>query len=230
MKARNISEILIQFGYPFEWLDETVEITLNPLKNDVSLLDHEQLQLIMDRVSSDTRKVISNLKSQAFYLCSADEIKILVGQYHHAIRILIDQTREIRQHGRTDEQFQHTVSFIRRALGELNEQLYNRYADYLPKQSVSPKKNEPAPEVFKILCKLSVDQIGIILKAADDTKLIIAKSLSLIFKTVVPFLSTDKKMDLSWDSMRSNSYHPEEGDKIIAIEALNRMINTIKEY
>jgi hypothetical protein len=83
---------------------------------------------------------------------------------------------------------------------------------------------------FQVLCTLSVDQLGISLKAADDVKLLLSRSLSLIFKTIVPFLSTDQKKEISWESMRSSSYHPERTDRDVVIALLERMIRVIRAY
>ena len=82
----------------------------------------------------------------------------------------------------------------------------------------------------KVLCKLSTDQTALILRASDELKILIAKSMNHVFKTIVPFLSTPNKVDLSYDSMRSKSYVAEERDKKIVIETLERMIKQIKEY
>jgi hypothetical protein len=82
----------------------------------------------------------------------------------------------------------------------------------------------------KVLCKLSTDQTALILRASDELKILIAKSMNHVFKTIVPFLSTSNKVELSYDSMRSKSYVAEERDKKIVIETLERMIKQIKEY
>ncbi|MFV8466970.1 hypothetical protein [Flavobacterium sp. LB1P62] len=82
----------------------------------------------------------------------------------------------------------------------------------------------------KVLCKLSTDQTALLLRASDELKILIAKSMNHVFKTIVPFLSTPNKVDLSYDSMRSKSYVAEERDKKIVIETLERMIKQIKEY
>ena len=87
----------------------------------------------------------------------------------------------------------------------------------------------PGPPA-KLRCRLSVDQLGLILKAADDTRLISSPSLSLVFKAVVPYLSTERKKDLSWDSMRSSTYHPEQSDQETAIAALEKIIRAIRDY
>ncbi|UBM59583.1 hypothetical protein LAG90_02800 [Marinilongibacter aquaticus] len=82
----------------------------------------------------------------------------------------------------------------------------------------------------KVLCMLSTDQIGLILRASDELRILVAKSMSQVFKTIVPHLSTPYKEDLSYDGMRSKSYVAEERDKQIAIETLERIIKKIKEY
>lgn len=82
----------------------------------------------------------------------------------------------------------------------------------------------------KVLCKLSTDQTALILRASDELNILIAKSMNHVFKTIVPFLSTPNKVDLSYDAMRSKSYVAEDRDKKIVIETLERMIEQIKEY
>jgi hypothetical protein len=82
----------------------------------------------------------------------------------------------------------------------------------------------------KVLCKLSTDQTALILRASDELKIIVAKSMNHVFKTIVPFLSTPNKVNLSYDSMRSKSYVAEERDKKIVIETLGRIIKQIEEY
>lgn len=82
----------------------------------------------------------------------------------------------------------------------------------------------------KVLCVLSSDQMGLILRASDELKILMAKSLNEVFKTIVPYLSTPYKESLSYDGMRSKSYMAEERDKQLAIETLERIIKRIKEY
>ncbi|WP_418499038.1 hypothetical protein [Flagellimonas sp.] len=92
------------------------------------------------------------------------------------------------------------------------------------------EKQSTAKEKQKVLCMLSTDQIGLMLRASDELRILVAKSMSQVFKTIVPHLSTPYKEDLSYDGMRSKSYVAEERDKQIAIETLERIIKKIKEY
>ncbi|SDW14129.1 hypothetical protein SAMN05444410_101330 [Hydrobacter penzbergensis] len=91
--------------------------------------------------------------------------------------------------------------------------------------SVSPK-NEPQ----KLLCILSVDQMALLLRAADDLKIITARSLNAVFKNIVPHLSTPYQENISYDSMRSKSYTAETRDKEIIIQTLQQVIKKIREY
>lgn len=82
----------------------------------------------------------------------------------------------------------------------------------------------------KLECILSGDQIGLILRATDEARIIKAKSMNYIFKSIVPYLSTPVKRNLSYQSVRSKSYNAEERDKEIAIESLEKIIRKIKSY
>jgi len=82
----------------------------------------------------------------------------------------------------------------------------------------------------KIMVKLSSDQIALILRAADESRLLEARSMSEVFKKIVPFLSTPNKEDLSFDSVRSKSYVAEERDKQAAVAALEKIITKIKGF
>jgi hypothetical protein len=85
-------------------------------------------------------------------------------------------------------------------------------------------------ESLKIVSCLSVDQMSLILRAADDLRIIKARSLNAVFKQIVPHLSTSSKENISFDSMRSKAYAVEEKDKKIVIHTLEQMIKKIKEY
>lgn len=123
---------------------------------------------------------------------------------------------------------------------DLHRQVDNWFAQeifYLQKNNhfaSAPVKEKAArdagTEKQKIRAKLSIDQMALILRAADDTRVIVARSLSSIFKNIAPFLSTDQKENISFDSMRSKSYSAELRDKEIAIQTLQQLIEKIKEY
>ncbi|MFC5683609.1 hypothetical protein ACYE2N_00570 [Flavobacterium sp. MAHUQ-51] len=95
------------------------------------------------------------------------------------------------------------------------------------KLNSKPKENS---KENKITCLLSADQIALILRAADESRILNAKSMSAVFKTIIPHLSTPFKTELSYQSVRSKSYNAEDKDKEIAIETLEKIIKKIKNY
>jgi len=82
----------------------------------------------------------------------------------------------------------------------------------------------------KIECDLSIDQMALILRATDEARIVKARSMNHFFKMVVPHLATPFKADLSYQSVRSKSYTPEERDKEIAIKMLEKIITKIQSY
>ncbi|MCE7065811.1 hypothetical protein [Dyadobacter sp. CY326] len=81
----------------------------------------------------------------------------------------------------------------------------------------------------KVLCKLTVDQLAIFFKAADQSKIIAGKSLSAIFQAVAPYLSTPYKEDISHGSLRSKSYSAERRDKELVLEYIAKLMRQIEE-
>jgi hypothetical protein len=218
-------------GYPYAWLDEVIEVTLNPKKANVSELGIQQLLSIESKFDQDLQNVLKNLKSVTFYLFSSKKIKAIVTHFYDSMRLLEHQAME-NLAGYVDNQplaatGENLVLSLQNAAAVLKKR-YGKYViDKFTEDLVIPR--QPIA-ISKILCKLSVDQIGIILKAADDAKLIIASSISVIFRSIVPFLSTENMKNISWNSMRKSTYHIEQIDKDVAIATLEKLILIIKNY
>lgn len=100
----------------------------------------------------------------------------------------------------------------------------------LPSENKKLLPRNPISGEEKILCQLSTDQTALILRACQELEILVSKSMNQVFKTIVPFLSTPFKKNLSFDSMRSKAYVAEERDKEIAVETLQRIIKQIREY
>ena len=104
-----------------------------------------------------------------------------------------------------------------------------RQWDVAPLTSAQPLR-PVSKEPFKVLCFLSVDQIALIFRAMDSLRIVQARSLNLVFQSIAPFLSTPRKEEISWKSMRSKSSGFEDSDKDAVIATLQKMINWIREY
>lgn len=116
-----------------------------------------------------------------------------------------------------DNWFNYEILYYERQIRQIiNEQI--------PTSETSSKSNA------KVECILSTDQMALILRASDESRVLKARSMNLVFKTIVPFLSTPFKKDLSYQSVRSKSYNAEDRDKEIAIQTLKKIIEKIKTY
>ncbi len=82
----------------------------------------------------------------------------------------------------------------------------------------------------KIKSSFTVDQLALILRAAYDKGIIITPSMNQLFRTVVPYLATSERDELSYNSMRSKSYNAEIKDKDATIAILHELVEAIKDY
>lgn len=120
-----------------------------------------------------------------------------------------------------DNWFKHEIHYLKRKI-ELSQTIKTVEEDKITPVILEPEN--------KIECILSTDQMGLILRATDESRILKAKSMSQVFKTIVPYLSTPFKRNLSYQSVRSKSYNAEERDKEIAIQTLEKIIKKIKTY
>lgn len=221
----------IKQDYPYAWLDEVVEITLNPEKSNVTNLETQQLEIIEGKFSDELQKVLNDLKTNTFYLFSTKKIKAAVTNYYDSLLLLEKQAMANLAAYPNDHPLAVTGEQLILYIQTMSAAFKKRYGKYITQGNFAAiQERSSTPVISKILCKLSVDQIGIILRAADDSKVILASSLSIIFRSIVPYLSTEKIKQISWNSMRKSTYQIEQMDKEVAIATLEKLILKIKEY
>ncbi|MCV9926302.1 hypothetical protein OIU83_01455 [Flavobacterium sp. LS1R49] len=222
--------------YLLEWIDLMVTSTLNPNKTDLTMITTIQSREIIEKATQQTLFIQSQFTIQVFSLTKEKQIKILVGNYYSTLLFLQDKIIEINSNSTfSTDNLREVTSTLFSCLDELITFVESRFANYLsePFQVIERKTNRTMVIDYpsgKVLCQLSTDQTALILRASDELKILISKSMNHLFKTIVPFLSTPNKVNLSYDSMRSKAYVAEERDKEIVIETLERMIKQIKEY
>jgi hypothetical protein len=224
-------------AYLLEWMDLTVTSTLNPNKTDLTMITLLQSRAIIKKATEQTFLIQSQFTVQVFSLTNEKQIKILVGNYYSSLLFLLDRITEINNSNELHrDNLKEVTATLISCLDELITFIESRFANYLGGSNfeiIKRKYNSPAVmnnPSNKILCKLSTDQTALILRASDELKILISKSMNHLFKTIVPFLSTPNKVNLSYNAMRGKAYVAEERDKEIAIETLERMIKQIKEY
>lgn len=222
--------------YLLEWMDLTVTSTLNPGKTDLTMITPIQSKAIIKKATEQTFLIQSQFTLQVFSLTKEKQIKILVGNYYSSLLFLLDKITEINSsNDQHREHLKEVTATLISCLDELITFVESRFGNYLNKPLPIIEKKIYESSVIdssssKVLCKLSTDQTALILRASDELKILISKSMNHLFKTIVPFLSTPNKVHLSYNAMRSKAYIFEERDKQIAIDTLERMIKQIKEY
>lgn len=98
----------------------------------------------------------------------------------------------------------------------------------LDEQSSKTGKKYERKTSEKVLCNLTVDQLSLFFKAADLSNVISARSLSAIFQSLAPYLSTPHRAEISHSSLRVKSYSVEDRDKLILIDIMTRLTEQIK--
>lgn len=192
---------------PFTPLDELL-IRMNFNSSGYIHFLCEKLAALLNSVEKPPDK----MKSLLFYFKSFRQVKRKPG--------MIFNSRDADLHKQVSNWFRQELSYLKKQI---------QYADIFLKAN-SKKKIIRNKVAEKILFQLSVDQIALILRAADALKVIVAPSSNSVFKAIVPHLSTPGHEDISYDSMRSKPYSAELRDKEIVIHILQQMIKTIREY
>lgn len=236
----------------------TLGIIVNELSNSGNLTTNSKVtfrQIIYERVLLKHMEHLDNLRESATIFSALDTVLIAINfnssKYIHA---LIDRFLNMINKIGTPSQKLSLVSLYFKEYNQLNsnekitwnasqqniktvlDNWFKHEIAYLERQmelTADPNlkvtaKNEK-PET-KLQCDLSADQIGLILRAADEARIVKSRSMSLVFQTIVPYLSTAFKTELSYQSVRSKSYNAEESDKNVAIKTLEKIIKKIESY
>lgn len=95
--------------------------------------------------------------------------------------------------------------------------------------SIDPVET-PAPRKKVTKFNLSVDQLGLMARAADDARIVDGRSFTKICEDLAPYVATPQRAQISAHSLRSNAYLADEQDKINVIKCLRKMIDFIQGY
>jgi hypothetical protein len=221
--------------YLFNWLDEIVGKSLNPQHTIVSPVDRKALTAWEQQLRSEAEGIWKNLKSRVFFLLSQKKVTAMLTRYEESLDELKRQAMVNMAAYPGDDPLNSFCGQVLSELGQLQPQFRRHYARYLSASPPHPhtlsadmiQENGP---LYKVTCRLSVDQIAIILKAADDTRLLAARSFSLVLRSITPYLLTERMLDFSWKSARSSTMKMEDRDKQFSINVLEDLIKKIRDY
>lgn len=226
--------------YSLEWLDSLISVTLNPEKPYRHKLRDSDIASLLEKVPMESLQVQTELTAHIFALYKESQVRHLVQKYYQALLALREALRTYCNH--TDfkaEQLSGLDVLTADCLADLIVFIEKRFAAYLTPAPIAPAPETPPTVIhdlpakqdrLKVLCTLSADQIALILRAADESQILKARSMNAVFKFIIPYLSTPYKENLSASAVRSKAYNPEEADREAAVEALQRIIKKIQGY
>lgn len=226
--------------YSLEWLDSLISVTLNPEKPYRQKLQDSDIASLVEKVPMEALQVQSELTVQLFALNKDSQVRHLVRKYYTALTSLqgILVSYQSNPHSMA-EQLSGLDVLILNCLTDLISFVGTRFAAYInpalpfsaeAKDSPAAKNITLPEDKHKVLCTLSADQIALILRAADESQILKARSMNAVFKFIIPYLSTPYKETLSAAAVRSKAYNPEEADREAAVEALRKIIKKIQGY
>lgn len=225
--------------YSLQWLDSLISVTLNPGKPYRYMLTDVELSDLLEKVPLEALQVQHEFAGHVFACNKEKEVRHLVQKYYNALVSLRDLLTTYRKNTEVSVAVTTLQGQLLESVSDLIDFIAKRYEIYLYPASHSEgegESNESKHKVLhkdivaKVLCTLSGDQIALILRAADEAKILKARSMNLVFKLIIPHLSTPYKAELSAGAIRSKAYNPEEADRNAAIEALHRIISKIQSY
>lgn len=164
-----------------------------------------------------------------------EDVEVEQSQLNQITKLLFYQKEFDRIYSNEKISFDPTRNNIKDILGSWFKQEINFLERKLEMSNRANFEDKNEGELSLILenkmeCDLSADQIGLILRAVDESRIVKARSMNHFFKMIVPYLSTPFKKDLSYQSVRSKSYNAEDRDKDIAVQTLERIIKKINSY
>ncbi|SHN45554.1 hypothetical protein [Chitinophaga sp. CF418] len=217
--------------YHLKWIDSLITNELNPSKADLSSIPPQQIELLCSQIPVEIEKIKFLIFNQIFRLKSKEHLGLLIKMYRSSLEYLLITAAEHTNTITLSLQNEALPSFYNKiivGLEELSSFITGRFSALIQTDN-SSGNNTPVPR-DKVTCTLSVDQIGIFIRAGVETELIIGKSLSKVFKEMIPQISTPNRNDISWENARRKSYACERNDQNVLISKLELIIKKIKEY
>lgn len=233
-----LEKFISQSKHPYIITDQCVQYRLDLLKK-IEALPQWEPDVETGQFPLDSLLIFMNFNSKTYisYLTSCLSDSIKNADTDDKTELLLGYYKGFRQlHTHPAYAFNPEYHSIMDLLDKwFDEELsyFRKITTFTPvtvgKSRESTVKEKP-PASGKVLCTLSGDQIALLLRAADEVRMLSARSLTAVFRSIVPHLATKQKDELSYESIRIKSYNAEETDKEVTIRTLRRMIEKIQDY
>lgn len=234
-----VEKFINQSKYSFKVTHQCIQYRLE-LLNKILYLDVWEPDEKMERFPLDSLLIYMNFNSKTYisYLTSCLSESLEKTDETNKIELLLGYYKEFRQlHIDPNYAFNPKYHCIMDMLDKwIDEELnyFRKVITLSPVMVGKPDQNsvqeKPSAQKNKVVCTLSGDQIALLLRAADEVRMLSARSLTAVFRSIVPYIATRQKEELSYESIRIKSYNAEQTDKEITIHTLRRMIDKIQNY
>lgn len=218
--------------YKLDFFDRLVSVTMRPER--ASLFETNYVTQLLEMASNERQRTVEHINHAIFKLKKEQAVRLHIRNYHAVLKILLELCEGYEEDPvyNSAPALHELLKRVRSHLLALLDFVHHRFAYYLSSGDFpgpTPAYQE-SKEIKKISCRLSVDQLALIFRAAFDEEIIATPSMASLYRWVVPFLSTTSKTDISYNSMRSKAYAAETADKNASIAILQRLINAIRNY
>ncbi|KIA82437.1 hypothetical protein [Flavobacterium sp. AED] len=203
--------------YLLEWLDSVVTSTLNPRKNDVNQITSVQSKTIIEKATQETQLIQSQITIQIFSLTKEKQIKVLVGNYHSALIILLDNliANNNAINLETDDLKEVTDTLLS-CLDELLTFVESRFDNFLSLDSRMPV-TYLAISKKKIKQKLDKLKNSLISNAHDE------KVIDIVFDNLYSFANSKKNKKVTF---RQVMYRKQLIKELESLKTLKKEENT----
>ena len=79
------------FTYPFGWLDQVIETTLNPDYSELLSLSSGEIDVLHENIRNESLQVWQDLKRQSFFILPQKQHRALIAHYHQHLKKLHEQ-------------------------------------------------------------------------------------------------------------------------------------------
>ena len=220
--------------YPIHWLDNFVNTTLNPENNTRESLLKICSEITKKQIKLEVSAIKTKIKNRTFSIIKEPQIRLYILNHYRSFEVLLSQLELYKQFKvYQNPGLLEVLIILHYEILELRNFIEIWYPEYLKralpsKDSTQYHYSKKFPD--KILCTLTGDQAALLLRAADDSKFLVARSMRSVFQAIVPHLSTPQRKNLSYDSLRLKAYTVADKDKEAIITQLNLIIKIIRKY
>lgn|SRR5690606_18818388 len=219
---------------PIHWLDNFVMININPGINTRGSVLKVCNANTKNQIKQEVSTIKTTIKDRTFSMSKDSQLELYIANLHRSFEVLLAQIEKYKQfkvyQNRAFISILDILHYEVVGLHHFIELWYPKYLKKLESYTSEPQSWYSKKFPDKVVCSLTGDQVALILRAADESKFLVARSMRSVFQAIAPYLATPHRKALSYDSLRLKAYIVSEKNKEVVIEQLNSIIKKIEKY